>query len=92
MNDRAKWALARGHRREDAAAAQALKQVVDVDVPAQDLDYIFEEREDIPARVPRAKRRALAAVLQAEIDPGMWLNIVNVKDLRNLADLELESM
>ena len=60
-------------------------------MPGQDLDEIFEEREDILARVPRARGRAPAAALPAAIDPGMWLNMVNVKT-PYLADLELESM
>ena len=42
MNDRVQW-----HRGEEAAEAQALDQEVDLDLPAQDLDDIFEEREDI---------------------------------------------
>ena len=63
MNDRAQRALARGNRREEAAAAQAPEQTLDV--PAQDLDDIFEEREDILARVPRARGRAPAAVFPA---------------------------
>ena len=44
MNDRAQRVLARGHRREETAAAQALEQEVDFDVPTQDLDDIFQER------------------------------------------------
>ena len=91
MNDRAQRALAWGLRWEEAAAAQALEQEVDLDVPAQDLDDIFEEREDIPARAPRARGRAPAAAFPAAIDPGMWLNMVNVK-APYLSDLELESM
>ena len=91
MNDRAQRALERGQRRDEAAAAQALEQEVDLDVPAQDRDGIFEEREDIPARVPRARGRAPAAAFPAAIDPGMWLNMANVKT-PYLADLELESM
>ena len=50
---------------------------------------VFEEREDIPARVPRARGRAPVAALPAAIDPGKWLKMVNVNP--NLADLELES-
>ena len=46
MNDRAQRG---GERREEAAAAQAQEQEVDLDAPAQNLDDIFEEREDIPA-------------------------------------------
>ena len=91
MNDRTQRALTRGNRGEKAAAAQALEQEVDLDVPAQDLDDIFEEREDIPGRVPRARGRAPAAALPAVIDPGMWLKMVNVK-IPYLADLELESI
>ena len=49
------------------------------------------ELEDIPARVSRARERAQAAALPAAIDPGMWLNMVNVKT-PYLADLKLESM
>ena len=52
--------------------AQVLEQEVDPDVPAQDLDNIFEEREDIPARNPRERERAPAAALPAAIDPRMW--------------------
>jgi len=91
MNDRAQRALVRGQRREEAAAAQAPQQEVDLDAPAQDLDDIFEEREDIPARALRARGRAPAAAFPAAIDPGMWLNMVNVKT-PYLADLELESL
>ena len=57
----------------------------------QDLDDIFEEREDIPARFPRARGRAPAAALSAAIDPGMRLKMVNVKT-PYLAGLELEIM
>ena len=60
-------------------------------MPAQDLGDIFEEREDIPARVPRVRGRAPAAALPAAIDPGMWLNMDNVKT-PYLADLELGSV
>ena len=91
MNDRAQRALVRGQRREEAAAAQAPQQEVDLDAPVQDLDDIFEEREDIHARAPRARGRAPAAAFPAAIDPGMWLNMVNVK-APYLSDLELESM
>ena len=90
MNDRAQRALARGHRGEEAAAAQALEQEVYLDVPAQDWDDILKKQEDIPARVPRAIGRAPAA-FPAAIDPRMWLNMVN--DMTPyLAVLELESM
>ena len=91
MNDRAQRALVRGQRREEAAAAQAPQQEVDLDAPVQDLDEIFEEREDIHARAPRARGRAPAAAFPAAIDPGMWLNMVNIK-APYLSDLELESM
>ena len=71
MNDRAQRALVRGQRREEAAAAQAQPQEVDLDAPAQDLDDIFKEREDIQARAPRVRGRAPAAAFPAAIDPGM---------------------
>ena len=60
-----------------------------MDAPAQDLDDIFEEREDIHARAPRARGRAPAAAFPAAIDPGMWLNMVKAP---YLSDLELEIM
>jgi len=53
--------LVRGYRREEATAAQVHEQEVNPEVPAQDLDGIFEEREVIPARVTRARERAPAA-------------------------------
>ena len=65
-------------------------QEVGADVPAQNLDDIFKEREDIPARVSGAKERAPSGALSPEIDPGMWLNMVNV-NTPYLADLELDS-
>jgi len=91
MNDRAQLALARGHRGEEAAAAYALEQKVDLDVLAQNLDDVFEEQEDIPARVPRARGRAPAASLPSAIDPGMCLNMVNIKT-PYLSDLEFASI
>ena len=92
MNDHAQRTLSKGHRQEEGL--QRLKHLSMksiFDVPAQDLDEIFEEREDIHARVSRARGRAPAAAIPAAIDPGMWLNMVKVKT-PYLADLELKSM
>jgi len=60
-------------------------------MPVQDQDDNFDEREDIPARLPRVRELALETALPGEIDPGMWFNMVYVKT-PYLADLVLESM
>ena len=38
----------------------------------------LDEREDIPARSPRERNRALSPALPVAIDPEMWMYIVNV--------------
>ena len=38
-----------------------------------------EEMEDVPVRVPHRRARGPAVVPQLALDPGMWMNMVNVK-------------
>ena len=44
--------------------------------------------EEVPVRVPQRRVRGPAVVPQLTLDPGMWLNIVNVKS-PYLSDLEI---
>ena len=46
---------------------------------------------EAPVRVPQRRVRGPAVVPPLALDPGMWLNMVNVKP-PYLADLEIESM
>ena len=50
-----------------------------------------EEMEEALVRVPQRIVRGPVVAPQLALDPGMWLNMVNVKP-PYLADLEIESM
>ena len=57
-------------------------------------EEILEERDTSLLRIAGARdqgRSAAAAAFPATIDPGMWLDMVNVKP-PHVADLEMESM
>jgi hypothetical protein len=67
--------------RQQEGAAALVAGVVALDPDNQD-----EEEVPVPAQ-----GQAAAAVAPMVMDPGMWLNMVNVKPPQ-LADLEIESM
>jgi hypothetical protein len=87
MADRARRAEARAQRRQEAAEAVVAGQE---NVNEEDSDD-NEEMEEVPVRVPQRKARGPAVVPQLALDPGMWMNMVNVKP-PYLPDLEIESM
>jgi len=86
MADRARRAEARAQRRQEAVEALVVGEDM---INDEDLDD-NEEMEEAPVRVPQRRVRG-PAVAPLALDPGMWLNIVNVKP-PYLADLEIESM
>ena len=47
--------------------------------------------EEAPVRVPQRRVRGPAVAPPLTLDPGMWLNVANVKP-PYLANLEIESM
>jgi len=93
MNARCQRALARRYRR-DAFVQEGPRE-----------EEILEKRDDVPLRIrilcararggpPAAAAAAAAAAagaMSAPINPGMWLNMVDVK-LPHLAGLEVDSM
>jgi hypothetical protein len=87
MADRARRAEARAQRRQEAAEAVVAGQENENE---EDLDD-NEEMEDVPVRVHHRRARGPAVVPQLALDPGMWMNMVNVKP-PYLPDLEIESM
>ena len=100
MDARGKRALARRNRRdavEEVSAAPREDNPVESDTEESE---ILDEREQVPLRIriPGARGRVgppaaevPAAEVPAAIDPGMWLNMVNVKP-PHLSDLEVESV
>ena len=80
MADRARRAEARAQRRQDAVDALAAVE-----------DPTNEEDSDDNEEMGEAPYRVLAVAPPLALDPGMWLNMVNVKPLY-LANLEIESM
>ena len=87
MADRARRAEARAQRRQEAAEAV----VTDQDRVNEEDSDDNEEMEEVPVRVLQRIARGLAVAPQLALDPGMWLNMVNVKP-PYLPDLEIESM
>ena len=87
MADRARRAKARAQRRQKAAEAVVAGQER---VNEEDSDD-NEEIEEVPVRFPQRMARGPAVAPQLALDPGMWMNMVNVKP-PNLPDLEIESM
>jgi hypothetical protein len=90
MGDRAGRAARRAARLENQAG-------VDVDI-RRDVDggdsgsgSSDDERVEEVVRVPRGRAQPPRAVPALAMDPGMWLNMVNVKP-PYLVDLEIESM
>jgi len=84
MADRARRADARAQRRQEAAEAVVAGQE---NVNEEDSDD-NEEMEEVPVRIPRGRARGPAVAPQLALDPGMWLNMVNVKP-PDLPDLEI---
>ena len=85
MNARGQRALARRNRREAAEVVQEgprEEEIVESDTTEE---KILEERDAVPLRIriPRARARGglPAAAIPTPIDPGMRLNMVNVKHL-----------
>jgi len=90
MDARGQRALARKNRREaveEVPAAPREENPVESDTEESE---ILEEREQVPLRI-RIRVGPPAAEVPAAIDPGMWLNMVNVKPPQ-LSDLEVKSM
>ena len=90
MGDRAGRAARRAARLENQAE-------VDVDI-RRDVDggdsgsgSSDDDRVEEVVRVPRGRAQPPRAVPALAMDPGMWLNMVNVKP-PYLVDLEIESM
>jgi len=90
MGDRAGRAARRAARLENQAG-------VDVDI-RRDVDggdsgsgSSDDERVEEVVRVPRGRGQPLRAAPALAMDPGMWLNMVNIKP-PYLVDLEIESM
>ena len=84
MADRARRAEDRAQRRqEDVDALAAVEDPFNNEVLDDN-----EEMGEAPVRVPQRKVRGLAVASPLALDPGMWLNMVNVKP-PYLADLEI---
>ena len=90
MGDRAGRAARRAARLENQGG-------VDVDI-RRDVDggdsgsgSSDDDRVEEVVRVPRGRAQPPRAVPALAMDPGMWLNMVNVKP-PYLVDLEIESM
>ena len=79
MNARGQRALARRHCREAAEVVRE-EEIVESDTEEEE---ILEKRDAAPLRIRIPVSRALgyppADPISAPIDPGMWLNMINVK-------------
>ena len=84
MADRARRAEARDQRRQEAVDALVL---VEDPMNEEDSDD-NEEMGEAPVRIPQRRVRGLAVAPPLALDPGMWLNMVNVTP-PYLADLEI---
>jgi len=84
MADRARRAEARAQRRQEAAEAV----VAGEDMENEEDSDNNEEMEETPVRVPQIIVRGPAVAPPLALDPGIWLNMVNVKP----PYLEIESM
>jgi len=82
MGDRAERAARRAARRENVVLEDA-----DVEADSSSGDESLEE----VVRAPLGRARPPAIVAPLAMDPGMWLNMVNVKP-PYLVDLEVDSM
>ena len=94
INARSQRALARRNRYE---AVEEVPAEPREENPAESdtEEDILEEQDQVPLHIliPDARGRGgpPAAEVPAAIDPGMWLNMVNVKP-PHFSDLEVESM
>ena len=93
MNARVQRDSARRNRREAMEVIQEKpreEEIVELDTEEEE---ILEERDAVPLSIRKARDRGEppAVAMPAPIDPGIWLNMVNVKPL-HLADLDKESM
>ena len=87
MADRTRRAEARAQRQQGAVDALAA-----VEDPMNDEDSDdHEEMGEAPVRVPQRRLRGPAVAPPLALDPGMWLNIINVKP-PYLTNFEIESM
>jgi hypothetical protein len=93
MADRGVRAARRAARRngpvENAAVdiAEVVDNQIDVDSDSSSDNELLEE----VVRVPHGRARPPAVIAPLAMDPGLWLNMVNVKP-PYLLDLEIESM
>jgi len=92
MADRGARAARRAARRngpvENAAVdiAEVVDNRIDVESDSSSDNELLEE----VVRVPRGRARPPAVIAPLAMDPGLWLNMVNVKP-PCLSDLEIES-
>jgi hypothetical protein len=92
MNDRDQRALARAARQAGQAGVAQLGQVMQAPINAGNPGAQGQGAGQAPGQVHAAAVPAAAiAAAPLVVDPGMWLNMVNVKTPQ-LSDLELESM
>ena len=90
MGDRAGRAARRAARLENQAGVDVdIRR--DVDGGESGSESSDDERVEEVVRVPRGRAQPPRAVPALAMDPGMWLNMVNVKP-PYLVDLEIESM
>ena len=87
MADRARRAEARVQRQKEAVGALA---AIEDPMDEEDSDD-NEEKEEAPVRVPQKRVRGPAMSPPLALDPGIRLNMVNLKP-PYLADLKIESM
>jgi len=93
MAERGVRAARRAARRngpvENAAVdiAEVVNNQIDVDSDSSSDNELLEE----VVRVPHGRARPPAVIAPLAMDPGLWLNMVNVKP-PYLSDLEIESM
>jgi hypothetical protein len=80
MADRARRAEARAQRRQEAAEVLVAGQENGNEEDSDD----NEEMAEVQVRVPQRMARGPAVAPQLALDPGMWMNMVNVKIWKSL--------
>jgi len=95
MDARGQRAFARRNRRDAVDEVPAAPREENPEESDTEESEILEEREQVSLRIriPGARGRVgpPAAEILAAINPGMWLNMLNVKP-PHLSDLEVESV
>ena len=94
MNAKGQRALERRNHRRLTTLVQGRREEEILESDSE-REEILKERDAVPLRIriPGARVRGgpLAGAILIQIDPGMWLSMVNVKP-NHLADLEVENM